>query len=222
MAIWLGLSDPADLDALLEAIIENVWDQQNHTTCGEIGHVYLLRSLASNGRSDIVYDIHTQTDIAGYGFMLANGATALSEIWNFELSASHNHAMFGHIEEWFYEYLGGIQFSIENIVIKPTPVADLEFVNVTFKSVFGPIESSWKMDRSTGLFQLFVNVPVNARATVTIPSAGGEVWESGEVVGEREKGRGWEDRGVVLVRRTHNECVVQVGSGEYHFASKLV
>ena len=49
--------------------------------------------------------------------MLASGATALAEMWNFELGASHNHAMFGHIEEWFYEYLGGIKFSLDNIPI---------------------------------------------------------------------------------------------------------
>lgn len=47
--------------------------------------------------------------------MLEQGATSLAEMWDFQLSESHNHAMFGHIEEWFYEYLGGIQFSIDSI-----------------------------------------------------------------------------------------------------------
>lgn len=47
--------------------------------------------------------------------MLANGATSLAEVWVYPLDASHNHAMFGHIEEWFYEYLAGIQFSHEDI-----------------------------------------------------------------------------------------------------------
>lgn len=53
--------------------------------------------------------------------MLAQGATALAESWNFQLGESHNHAMFGHIEEWFYEYVGGIQFSLTNIHFPPLP-----------------------------------------------------------------------------------------------------
>lgn len=55
--------------------------------------------------------------------MLSQGATALAESWDFDINDSHIHAMFGHIEEWFYEYLGGINFAHDSIL--PTTILHL-------------------------------------------------------------------------------------------------
>ena len=51
-------------------------------TCGEIGHRYLLRALTDMGRPDVVFNLHSGTNDPGYGYILNQGATALTEAWD--------------------------------------------------------------------------------------------------------------------------------------------
>ncbi len=51
-------------------------------TAGDIGYRYVLRALGSDaGRSDVIFDMNSRNDVPGYGYQLAQGATALTESW---------------------------------------------------------------------------------------------------------------------------------------------
>jgi len=61
--------------------------------------------LADQGRSDLVFSLHGGTNNPGYGYILNQGATALTEAWDANPSDSQDHFMLGHITEWFYHDL---------------------------------------------------------------------------------------------------------------------
>ena len=57
---------------------------------------------------EVIYDMINQDEKPGYGYQLKKGATSLTEAWDANHQASHNHFMLGHITEWFYKDLVGI------------------------------------------------------------------------------------------------------------------
>jgi hypothetical protein len=128
--------------------------------------------LADGDRSDVVFDIHSQTNQPGYGYILNQGATSLTEAWDAGTRSSQNHFMLGHITEWFYHDVAGIQPDptapgFERIVIRPTPVGDLTWAQASYESVRGKIRSEWRVE--DGRFQLSVHVPPNTTASVLVP-----------------------------------------------------
>jgi len=78
----------------------------------------VLRVLEGNGRSDVIFDMNSRTDVPGYGFQLAHAATSLTESWQAYRFVSNNHFMLGHLMEWFYSGLGGIRQAKTQLAFK--------------------------------------------------------------------------------------------------------
>ena len=78
----MGICDPANRAAVLDAIVRDVRQHGNALTAGDVGYRYLLRALADGGRSDVIFDINNQSEKPGYGYQLKMGATSLTEAWN--------------------------------------------------------------------------------------------------------------------------------------------
>jgi len=211
----MGLVEPDQREAVIAAMVRDV--EQSGLTAGDIGHRYLLRALADADRSDLVFKLHSQSDKPGYGYILNAGATSLTEAWDARRSSSQNHFMLGHIMEWFYHDLAGIQPDpagpgFKRVIIRPTPVGDITWVKARYDSVRGPIESSWK--RSEDTFELDVEIPPNVTATVLLPTEPAQgVTESGQPVDERE--------GLTRIQQADGRLAFEVGSGRYTFRSPL-
>jgi hypothetical protein len=145
--------------------------------------------------------------------MLKMGATSLTESWEAKRTASHNHFMLGHITEWFYKDLAGIGCDpagpgFKKIVIKPTPVGDLEWVQASYNSPHGRIISHWQRKGDT--FTLNVAVPANTTATVHVPARSADSVTIGD-----------DSNGVSSLGMEGDGPVFTVGSGEYQFRSEL-
>ena len=114
-----------------------------------------------------------------WGYMWRNGATTIWELWNGNTADpsmnSGNHVMLlGDLILWEYECLGGIRAlepGYARILLKPYPIEGLDFVNCTFESVSGRIESRWKRDGKRFVWD--ITIPANTSAEVHIPSANG-------------------------------------------------
>ncbi|MHA1328348.1 MAG: alpha-L-rhamnosidase-related protein, partial [Promethearchaeota archaeon] len=120
------------LSILLKSIID---DQDYHLDTGIIGTRYLFDVLAKYDLNDVAYKIITQKSYPGWYYMIREGATTLWERWEkLEKGGmnSHNHAMLGSVDTWFYKHLVGIQ-PIEpgwkKIKIKPFFPDDMKFAN---------------------------------------------------------------------------------------------
>jgi alpha-L-rhamnosidase len=174
VAVSMGLVGAKDKKAVIENIVKDIQQRNYSLTSGDIGFHYLLETLHKAGRSDIIFTMNNRSDVPGYGYQLAKGATALTESWQALPNVSNNHLMLGHIMQWFYEGLAGISqadnsVGYKNIVIRPQVVGDITNAAVDFSSPYGEIRSSWK--RTGNNFELKVTIPANTNAEIYLPGA---------------------------------------------------
>jgi alpha-L-rhamnosidase len=203
-----------------------LYEHDTHLTTGLAGLRYLMPALTRSGHSDLAYDLATQTTYPSWGYMLANGATTVWELWQQKVGPSmnsQNHHMMGSVDGWFYEALGGINVDPDHpgyrhIRIEPQMVRDLTSVSATVGSVRGNVTSSWSHE--PGIITLQVDVPVNAPASVSIPKedpmtditiheGDRSVWEKGHFVEGTS--------GVTAGKLDGKRVVFEVGSGHYVF-----
>jgi alpha-L-rhamnosidase len=196
-------------------------ETKGHIGTGLIGGQYLCRVLSDNGRADLVYQMATKTEYPGWGYMIANGATTIWELWNGNTADptmnSGNHVMLvGDLVIWFYEYLAGIaadpaQPGFKHIIMKPHPVGDLRFAQATHHSPYGLIASAWR--KAGDRFEWDIEIPANMTATVYVPAlARKNVTERGRPLGQAH--------GVKLLRGEGDRIVFQLGSGKYKLVSE--
>ena len=217
MALDLGLVEPTNRLAVLQHIVDDLTQKHYAMTIGEVGLPYLLRTLAAGGRSDVIFDMANQTEYPGYGYQLKMGATALPETWNAGRDNTQIQFMLGHIIEWFYHDLAGIQPDpqspgFKHFFIHPNVVGDLTSVNCSYDSIHGKIVSEWKLAQHQ--ITLHVIVPPNTTATIDVPTSdGSSVIESGKSI---EK-----SGGIAFFKFQNSVASYQVGSGDYLFKAEL-
>ncbi|MGM9511565.1 glycoside hydrolase family 78 protein [Larkinella sp. GY13] len=213
MPIYMKLVTPDNQAAVTASLLKNLKDNHYSLTAGDIGFRYLLLALGQIGASDAIYAMNNRTDVPGYGYQLAHGATALTESWPALRFVSNNHFMLGHLMEWLYSGLGGIQQDenvpgFKAIVIKPEVVGDITHTRVRYHSPYGPIRSEWKKTGSQ--LELMVSIPANTIATVYLPNAtGSPILESGKPLDQQKE--------IKVLRTETAQTVVAIGSGSYVF-----
>lgn len=217
LALTMGLVEESARPRILAELVRDVAARGYAMTAGDVGFRYLVQALAGAGYSDVVYRMINRRDPPGYGYQLEQGATALTEFWDARRTGSHNHFMLGHITEWLYKDLAGIDCDPEapgfkKILLRPTPVGDLTWVRASYDSIRGRIVSEWH--REPGRFRLKVKIPPNTTATVWVPTADAEA--------VREAGRpARTSPGVRFLRIEFGRAVFLVESGLYEFESPL-
>jgi hypothetical protein len=213
MAVYMGLVDSADKAAVVENIVRDVRAHGNALTAGDVGYRYLLKVLDDEGRSDVIYDMNSRSDVPGYGYQLAKGATALTESWQAYPDNSNNHFMLGHLMEWFYAGLAGIRSresvpGFRDIILRPSIVGDVHWAKGEYHSPYGMVLSSWQKEGKR--FDWDISVPANARAEVWLPvSAGAAVTEGQQDLATR--------RDIEVIGKQEGRMILRVGSGKYHF-----
>ncbi len=169
---------------VFQNLLDSIKTSNYALTAGDIGFHYLVRALTENGGAEVLYKMNNREDVPGYGFQLKHGATALTESWQALEIVSNNHLMLGHVMEWFYAGIGGIQqdagsVAWKKIRIHPQAVGDLTWAKTSFESPYGIISSDWKKDES--IFQLDATVPANTSAVVILPyQQGRTIWQNGK------------------------------------------
>ncbi|TCC90028.1 alpha-L-rhamnosidase [Pedobacter frigiditerrae] len=208
MAVYMELVEPQYKQAVVDNIIKDIRSKNNSLTAGDIGYRYLLRVLEDEGRSDVIFDMNSRSDVPGYGMQIAKGATALTESWAALPTVSNNHFMLGHLMEWFYSGVGGIRqdegaIAFNKIKIQPEIVGDLTSANTSYNSPYGLITTNWK--KSATSFELEVNIPANTSATVYLPVNGPQ-----SIINE---GNGE----FKILNYDGNKAKIAIGSGVYKF-----
>lgn len=161
----------------LDRLVGAIKKADYHLTSGEVGLRQVFSALAEGGRSDIIYKMVTNDTMPSYKYFVDKGLTTLPEYWNFEdlwcgFSRSRNHAMMGHVKEWFTKYLAGISavdVGYDVIEVKPSVLDGLTSVSGTIDSVHGKITSEWVNEVEKGMFTLKLTIPVGVTAKVLIP-----------------------------------------------------
>ena len=180
MAIAFGLADPAETAAIVSNIVEDVRGRGAVGT-GEIGYPYLLKVLAENGQSDVIFEMTADTTKPGYGYMVAKGNTSCHEAWDCREGSSFNHFMMADIVNWFYGSLGGIKRTapgFKTFTVAPEFLPGLDWVKVSHAVPGGDIRVAWR--RVDGGIEVKVSVPKGTTATVHLPGLPDSLQDSGE------------------------------------------
>ena len=173
MPLCVGLVAAKDKAAVIKNMVDSIIASGKKLTAGDIGFHFLIQALYEGNASQLIYDMNYRDDVAGYGYQLKKGATALTESWAALAEVSNNHLMLGHIMQWFYEGLGGIQQAANSkgykqIVIKPEAVGDIDYVNANHQTLYGNVVSNWK--KMGNVFELNVDIPANTTAFIYLPT----------------------------------------------------
>ena len=190
LPLWFGMVPKGLEDKVMESIINKTMNEcGGHVSTGVIGIQQLMRCLTEYGHGDLAFKIASNDTYPSWGYMYRNGATTIWELWNGNTADpamnSGNHVMLlGDLILWEYEYLGGIRAlepGYSKIQLKPYSIEGLDFVNCSYNSVSGRIESRWKHEGNH--FDWDFVIPANTTAEVCLPTAMGyetKVYGSGE------------------------------------------
>ncbi len=198
--------------------------ERKHLTTGFVGTPYLLHVLTRYGYLEEAYMLLSREQYPSWLYPVKQGATTIWERWDglkpdgtFQDKGmnSFNHYAYGAVGEWMYRVMAGIEISeaapgYKHILIQPQPGGGFSSVKASHQTMYGKVSSAWKL--KDGSFELAVEIPPNTRATVRLPKAQlASVTESGRALAK--------GNGITAYRQEGDVVVVEIGSGQYHFAS---
>ena len=170
-ALYYELIPDALRGAAAKKLSDAVKAADEHVDVGILGAKALFRTLSEFGYHEQALKMVRQKTAPGYGCMVEQGFSTLTENW--VGGGSANHIMFGDISAWFYEYLAGIQPDPEHpgfqhFLLRPQPAGDLKWVKAEHRSPYGLIRSNWKRGDDDAFTAQFA-VPHGTTATVILP-----------------------------------------------------
>ena len=209
LPLYLGIAGGHQAAALKRLTSEIAETRKGHLATGILGTKYLFDVLADSGNAGLAYQLSLQEDYPSWGYMIANGATTLWELWKLETGNgmnSHNHQMFGSILDWFHGHVAGIgklpEAGYRHFTIAPLVDGPLTRASAHLDTVRGRISSAW--EKKGGGFDLQIEIPANTGARVEVPTLGKKL--SGAPKGLRPA-------------QIHpDRTVLELGSGSYRFS----
>jgi len=224
----LGIVPEANRESVLGNIVRDIVEKRGgHLHTGNTGTTCVIDTLTEQGRGDVMYKVATATTYPGWGYMVEQGATTIWENWGLSGDAE-SMIMWASIDEFFYNDLAGIRGpdyyghrymtpGFRRVRIQPHPLGDLTGAAAAIRTVRGRIAVAWQRDRSS--LTMKVTIPVNSKATVSVPKAGLAnvlVKESGNIVWRKRSFVGGV-AGITAGEETDDYVNFEVGSGEYTF-----
>ena len=212
--LYLGIVPEGARASVLAHLKSEIADKrQGHLATGILGTKYAYTVLPEFGMNDLAYRVTQQKDYPSYGYMMANGATTLWELWENKTGNdmnSHNHVMFGSVVGWLMGDVAGLNTLPEggyrHFTIAPMPGGGLTGARARIDTVRGPVACEWKQV-GDGL-DMHVSVPPNTEATFVVPVTGGR-----EVSLVRNENTSAGDMPAAV--REPQSVTYQLGSGHY-------
>lgn len=171
-ALWLGLIPPEHCQAAAARIHEDLVARDYHITTANLTTRYLMDALSRYGYEDDAYRLLTREDYPSIGYMLQQEATTVWERWELKKEPemnSHNHPMYGAVDNWMYAYAAGIRpvdIAFRRVQIQPVYPTGLQSVCATLQTVKGELTVRWI--RRFGQTELRVIVPFGVTADITV------------------------------------------------------
>lgn len=162
---------------------------KGHISTGVIGTQWLMRELSRRGHADVAYLLATNDSYPSWGYMAAQGATTIWELWNGDKANpgmnSGNHVMLlGDLLPWCFNNLAGIRADrwksgYKHIVFQPAfDVQELSRVDASYMSIYGKIVSRWT--KTPTHLEWDIELPANTTGEVHLPDGRKEKIGSGK------------------------------------------
>ena len=160
-----------------ELLVKAVEDYDYCVGTGFLSTPFILPTLSEAGETEVAYKMLENTKKPSWLGEVLDGATTIWENW--EGNLSQNHYSPGAVCEWLFATVGGIRVVGENhFVISPVPGGSLEYVDVSYDSLYGKAESSWK--RTDNGVEFTVTIPANTTAEIILPDGRTETVGAGK------------------------------------------
>ncbi len=217
---------PKEMKAkVAEQFVASIRKENDHLATGFLGTPFVLFALQNAGQTELAYKLVLNKTYPSWLQQVIWGSTTMWERWDgwrpdkgFQDPGmnSFNHYWLGCVSEWLFTQVAGIDTdgpAFKRIVIRPD-IIDAEksfsWVNARYDSIHGTISSRWKLEGNS--FRLEVKIPANTTGTVHIPAAELATVTEGNKPLNRVNG-------LKLLGFEQGRAIVEIGSGEYRFAS---
>jgi alpha-L-rhamnosidase len=221
LPIALGMVPAECIKASTDALLREIRAHGNRLSTGFVTTPYLLQVVAK-ADPEAGWEMTTAKDYPSwYSMTLGSGNDLMNEDW-----AGGNAFMpslGGNISAWTYEALAGIKPDpanpgFKNVIIKPSVVGHLHWVNGWHDGPFGRIESRWRIVQDT--LYMDVTIPPNSTGTVYIPLLGNDPGyvrriKQGNLPAVKSKG-------VKLVGADKESVIFRASSGVYRFSVTIL
>lgn len=179
-AVFSGMVPDEKKADVVEYLVEAVKERDYHFSCGEVGVKQVLSVLAEYGRNDVISRMVMNETAPSYRFFADAGFTTLPEYWNpdepwYGMARSRNHAMMGHVKEWFTYHVLGLKPltpAFEKMVIRPYIMHGIKRLHGYVICPYGKVEVDYTEDIEGT--ELKVSLPVGTWASVWEPEREGE------------------------------------------------
>lgn len=152
---------PKEKEKDVVSVFRNTLLEKQAFASGEVGLPYIIQTARKYGMNDLIAQFITRESHPSYYAFVLEGLTTLGEYWE-ENPRSHCHDMMGHIVEWYYNGIAGIQPlepGFKKVLIKPYLPESMNHMECKYESVNGPIYVS--MQRQDDRIKLDVQVSEN-------------------------------------------------------------
>lgn len=154
-------------DALITArLVKEIRKRKYGSFFGILGNKYLHRVLFERELGDISIKIWERDEYPSFGYWLRRGAVNMLE--DFEDRLSRNHHMFGDISAVFYSCIVGVDYSIENgivrLEVKIPKLKRIKNASATVDTPNGKIRVSWS--KKKGKIYAKISSPVDVVGTI--------------------------------------------------------
>jgi len=82
LPLYFGMVPEAKRSKVFDHIVRKIEENKDHISTGVIGTQWLMRGLTKYGRPDLAWRIATNKDYPSWGYMVEHGATTIWELWN--------------------------------------------------------------------------------------------------------------------------------------------
>ncbi|HJD74722.1 MAG TPA: glycoside hydrolase family 78 protein [Bacteroides reticulotermitis] len=192
---------------------------------GFIGTAWISQVLSDNGCSELAYKLLQQTTYPSWLYSVEQGATTIWERLNSYTHVdgfggnnrmnSFNHYSFGAVGAWMYNHSLGIERAenfpgFKHFVLKPEVdiTGGMSSAEGYYDSMYGRIESSWRVAGDAVSYQF--TVPANTTARLYLPAASVEHITEGAKPLKKCKG-------IETVGVEDGKIVLKLASGSYSF-----
>lgn len=132
---------PEDKEQDVVAAFRDTLTEKSALVSGEVGLPYVIQTARKYKMNDLISAYITRIEHPSYYAFVLDGETTLGEYWE-QNPRSHCHDMMGHIVEWFYNGIAGIQIlepGFKKIKIDPYMPEGMNEFCCSYQSVQGKI-----------------------------------------------------------------------------------
>ena len=179
LPLYWGLV-PEDKEADVVKAFRDTLETEGAFVSGEIGLPYVIQTARKYQMNDLICQFILRKEQPSYYAFVLDGETTLGEYWESN-PRSHCHDMMGHIVEWYYNGIAGIQAEeagFRKIKICPYLPESMHEFKCTYRSAAGEISVQVKEEQDGLVLQVKVPNGVEYQIdTTNLESSRGVVTE---------------------------------------------